>query len=223
MAFLLVAAVSAHAQTPPAAPSLPTAPKPVTGFVSSYEILHTVRAAGFDPLGPPLREGTSYVLRATDFRGILMRVVLDARTGVIRDVTRIVSGAPGPYGMMAQPYGPPAYASLPDESSPYGAPAYGAPAAPGQITGAPTPRAPTTPAMTRPAAAAPFPPLPRPRPAALASQKTEKPGNVEQPTAPAHAADLHPQTGVSANTAGVNSAAPPAAPGKAPPPLPFND
>jgi hypothetical protein len=223
LAFLLVAAVNAHAQTP-AAPAVATQqPKPVTGFVSSYEILRTVRAAGFDPMGPPLREGTSYVLRATDFRGILMRVVLDARTGVIRDVTRIVSGAPGPYGMTASPYGPPAYASLPDESSPYGAPAYGAPAAPAQITGAPTPRAPTTPAMTRPAAAAPFPPLPRPRPAALASQKTEKPGNVEEPTAPAHAADLHPQTGVSANTAGVNGAAPPVVPGKVPPPLPFND
>jgi hypothetical protein len=37
-----------------------------------------------------MREGTSYVLRATDFRGIPMRVVLDARTGVIRDATRIV-------------------------------------------------------------------------------------------------------------------------------------
>jgi len=37
----------------------------------------------------PLREGASYVLRATDFRGIPMRVVLDARTGVIRDATRI--------------------------------------------------------------------------------------------------------------------------------------
>jgi len=223
LVFLFVAAVNAHAQTP-AAPVIATQqPKPVTGFVSSYEILRTVRAAGFDPMGPPLREGTSYVLRATDFRGILMRVVLDARTGVIRDVTRIVSGAPGPYGMTASPYGPPAYASLPDESSRYGAPAYGAPAAPAQITRAPTPRAPSSPAMTRPAAAAPFPPLPRPRPAALASQKTEKPGNVEEPTAPAHAADLHPRTGVSANTPGVNGAAPPVAPGKVPPPLPFND
>ena len=75
-------------------------PKPVTGFVSTYEIMRTVRSAGFDPLVPPLREGTIYVLRATDFRGILMRVVLDARTGAIRDVTRIVPATSGRIGMM---------------------------------------------------------------------------------------------------------------------------
>lgn len=236
LAFLLVAAVSAHAQTPPVAPSLPTAPKPVTGFVSSYEILHTVRAAGFDPLGPPLREGTSYVLRATDFRGILMRVVLDARTGVIRDVTRIVSGTPGPYGMTAPPYGAPAYASLPDESSPYGAPAYGAPVASRtpemglgeQPVGLPATRPSTAPATMHPATVAhpTFPPLPRPRPATLSAQKSEKPATVEQAAAPTHAVNLQPQTGVSANAAGVNGVAAPATsavPGKVPPPLPFND
>ena len=87
-------------------------PRPVTGFVSTFEIMRTVRSAGFDPLVPPLREGTSYVLRATDFRGILMRVVLDARTGAIRDVTRIVPAASGPIGMMPPSYGgPPAYGS----------------------------------------------------------------------------------------------------------------
>ncbi len=63
---------------------------PMIGFVSPYEIMRTVRSAGFHPVSRPLREGTSYVLRATDFRGIPMRVVLDARTGVIRDATRIV-------------------------------------------------------------------------------------------------------------------------------------
>jgi len=79
---------------------------PVTGFVPPYEIVRTVRAAGFDPLAPPLREGTTYVLRATDFRGILMRVVVDARTGAIRDANRIVPG-PGFYGPGG--YGPGGY------------------------------------------------------------------------------------------------------------------
>ena len=54
--------------------------------------MRTLRSAGFDPLAPPLREGATYVARATDYRGILMRVVLDARTGAIRDANRIIPG-----------------------------------------------------------------------------------------------------------------------------------
>jgi hypothetical protein len=84
---------TAQAQTPAEAAPAPhpiPLPPPVLGFVSPYEIMRTVRSAGFHPMSRPLREGASYVLRATDFRGIPMRVVLDARTGVIRDATRIV-------------------------------------------------------------------------------------------------------------------------------------
>ncbi len=221
VAFLLAAVVTSHAQAPPPAPPSPPPPqaaqqpKPVTGFVSSYEILRTVRSAGFDPLSPPLREGTTYVLRATDFRGIPMRVVLDARTGFIRDVTRIVSGAPGPYGMMAPPYGPAAYAA---EF-----------ATPDPPAGLPSPQLPMAPAITRPAAAArllSFPPLPRPRPAAVASQASEKAGKVQEPAPPARSANLQPQTGASANAVGVNGGAAPAtsaAPNKLPPLPPFND
>lgn len=90
-------ALSAQAQTSPSASpasatrAVPPPPSPANGFVSPYEIVRTVRAAGFQPLSRPLREGASYVLRATNFRGIPMRVVLDARTGVIRDATRILS------------------------------------------------------------------------------------------------------------------------------------
>src|SRR5579862_2448482 len=142
-------------------------PKPVTGFVSTYEIMRTVRAAGFDPLVPPLREGTTYVLRATDFRGILMRVVLDARTGAIRDVTRIVPATS--VGMMPPLRGgPPAYGS-----APYGSPGeFGAPTgmgpegAPGQSS---QPALPSATAPARPQ----FPPLPRPRPTEQASQKPD--------------------------------------------------
>jgi hypothetical protein len=105
---------------------------PVTGFVPPYEIVRTVRAAGFDPLAPPLREGTTYVLRATDFRGILMRVVVDARTGAIRDANRIVPG-PGLYGPAPYPpgsygqggYGPAGYGPGPYGPGPYGPGPYG--------------------------------------------------------------------------------------------------
>jgi hypothetical protein len=100
--------------------------------VPPYEILRTVRAAGFDPLVPPLREGTSYVVRAIDFRGVAMRVVVDARSGAIRDANRIVSGpglygpyAPGPYP--PAPYGrfgPPRYLAPADEVAAYGRPPY---------------------------------------------------------------------------------------------------
>ena len=114
VSFLLLAAAGGHAQAPP------QVPKPVTGFVPPFEIMRTVRSAGFDPLAPPLREGTTYVLRATDFRGILMRVVVDARTGAIRDVNRIVPGpgTSGQLGMVPPPYGVP----YRYDSPPYGAP-----------------------------------------------------------------------------------------------------
>jgi hypothetical protein len=106
---------AAYAQTAaeaaPAAsvlPAVPPPPKLETGFVSPYEIMRTVRSAGFHPVSRPLREGASYVLRATDFRGIPTRVVLDARTGVIRDATRIVPADAGLFG--TPPYGQPSYA-----------------------------------------------------------------------------------------------------------------
>ncbi len=240
MVFVLVAAATVHAQTAQPTPANPppvqASPKPVTGFVSSYEILRTVRAAGFDPLAPPLRDGTIYVLRATDFRGILMRVVLDARTGAIRDVTRIVPADSDSYGMMPPPYGPPPYASPPYGPPPYAPPPYGAPAEydapapqmPPADAGAPTEltRPATAPAKARPAAAAhsSSPPLPRPRPAALAAQKSEKTGVAKEPAGNTHSANAQPHAG--ANTIGINAGAAPApsvAPSKTPPLAPFND
>lgn len=92
---------TARAQTPAAAAPAPhpvPLPPPAIGFVSPYEIMRTVRSAGFHPVSRPMREGTSYVLRATDFRGVPMRVALDARTGVIRDATRIVPADSSPPG-----------------------------------------------------------------------------------------------------------------------------
>ena len=78
-AFSVLGAGTALAQSPPTASQSVPQSAPLRGFVPPFEILRTVRAAGFDPLAPPLREGTSYVVRAIDFRGVAMRVVVDAR------------------------------------------------------------------------------------------------------------------------------------------------
>ena len=134
-----------------------------------------LRAAGFDPLAPPLREGTSYVVRAIDFRGVAMRVVVDARSGAIRDANRIVSGpglygpyAPGPYP--PAPYGrfgPPRYLAPADEVAAYGRPPYiGASEVPSsdqdELRG-------LAPARSQYPAGTSLVPLPLPRPAGLAA------------------------------------------------------
>ena len=147
VSLLLLAAAPSHAQAPPL---------PLPGFITSHEVSRVARSAGFEPVAPPLREGTTYVLRALDFRGILMRVVVDARSGAIRAVNRIVAG-PGFYGPpigMAAPYG------YPD--------GYGLGMAPrDEIVEPPMPpfvgRTAAHPIIT--------PPLPRPRPPALASRR----------------------------------------------------
>jgi hypothetical protein len=156
---VLVACLFAAAPGRAQVPAPPPIAQPVTGFVSSYEISRIARSAGFDPLAPPLREGTIYVLRATDYRGILMRVVIDAHTGAIRDANRIVPG-PGRYGQF------------------YGAPALYDPTEPEAPTIMPS-TAEMEPALGRSmgsrgatrSALPEIPPLPRPRPAALASRK----------------------------------------------------
>jgi hypothetical protein len=157
----LFAAAPGRAQVPAPPPAAPPVVQPVTGFVSSYEITRIARSAGFDPLAPPLREGTIYVLRATDYRGILMRVVIDARTGAIRDANRIVPG-PGRYGQF---YSAPSLYDPADLAEPV--------------------MVPSTAEMERPlvphgatrSALPEIPPLPRPRPAALASRKPLDDGN----------------------------------------------
>jgi hypothetical protein len=191
-----------------------------------------VRRSGFDPLAPPLREGSTYVVRATDFRGILMRVVVDARSGAIRDVNRIVPG-PGSYGQQAgmMPYGP-----EPDDM-PYGQPAdYDLPPASldnGQVLAPPRPS--RAGSVTR-ASVTVLPPLPRPRPPELASRNAiedAKPIVEAKPTAmkpSAASASKSEITGaVPATSAGAPavSSAPPATaaakPGKSLQPPPIND
>jgi hypothetical protein len=157
----LFAAAPGRAQVPAPPPAAPPVAQPVTGFVSSYEITRIARSAGFDPLAPPLREGTIYVLRATDYRGILMRVVIDARTGAIRDANRIVPG-PGRYGQF---YGTPSLYDPAELAEPVMVPSTAEmerPLAPHGATRSALPE---------------IPPLPRPRPAALASRKPLDDGN----------------------------------------------
>jgi hypothetical protein len=161
--FVFFAVAPGAAQAPQALPPLP-------GFVPPYEIARIVRSAGFDALAPPLRQGAIYVVRATDFRGILMRVVVDGRSGAIRAVNRIVaaSEAYGPLEMLPPPFGaPPAYA---EPAPPEFAPSRVAPIERGVAPDLPSAAS----SMPLPAGHAPmsgFPPLPRPRPAELASRK----------------------------------------------------
>ncbi len=183
LTFLLLAAVPGQAQTPP---------PPLPGFVPPYEITRIVRSAGFDPLAPPLRERTTYVVRATDFRGILMRVVVDARSGAIRAVNRIVSdaGTYGALGMLPPPYGvPPPYTGPPA----YAPPEFELPEmVPGDEADLPVPPAP---AAAYPAThSLPWePPLPRPRPAALAARKAAADArSAGKPAAPAASAAPKP-------------------------------
>jgi hypothetical protein len=205
---------SGQAQVPALSPVTSTSAAPLhsLGFMPPYEIARKVRRAGFDPLSPPLREGSIYVVRATDFRGILMRVVIDARSGVIRDASRIVPG-PGSYGQQAAmlPYEP-----LPNEipgqaqMSAYGRPAdYETPPVPLE-DGEMAPHAPALHPVTR--ASVTVPPLPRPRPPELAARKQDdaKPANVNAEAKPAVAvnppAKLEPKSEVTSSTV-----APPAA------------
>jgi hypothetical protein len=143
-----------------------------------YEIARTVRRAGFDPLAPPLREGSTYVVRATDFRGILMRVVVDARSGAIRDASRIVPG-PGSYGSQAAmaPYEP-----LPNEVPAYGPSAdYDGAAVPLDDGEMLAPR-PAPHPLTRTGVTV-LPPLPRPRPELAARKPLDDAKSAEKPEA----------------------------------------
>jgi hypothetical protein len=250
-----------HAQAPspvplpqpaPPPPSAVNAPDPaplpsVSGFVSPYEITRTLRSAGFDPLAPPLREGTTYVARATDYRGILMRVVLDARTGAIRDANRIVPGpgnyGPGNYGGLYAPgyEGMAAYGRVGMVPPLYGQPAEfddPPPGPDGTMPGAPRPP------VAHTAKHSTVTPLPRPRPPELASGNaadTAKPSvsapiavpavvaplaaPVISPVAAAPKPDVKADPATTATITPPPSASPsaPAKPGKVPPPLPINN
>jgi hypothetical protein len=206
----LFAATPGRAQVPAPLPAAPPIAQPVTGFVSSYEITRIARSAGFDPLAPPLREGTIYVLRATDYRGILMRVVIDARTGAIRDANRIVPG-PGRYGQF---YSAPSLYDPADLAEPVMVPS---------TAEMEPPLRPLAPHGATRSALPEIPPLPRPRPAALASRKPLDDGNAaakvraiidpKSVPAPGAATEAKPQINSAVVTTAPPASAAPAAPG----------
>jgi hypothetical protein len=216
---LLTLVAGAVAQSPPPPAAAAPQPKPVTGFVPTFEIMRTVRRAGFDPLAPPLREGTTYVLRATDYRGILMRVVLDARTGAIRDVTRIVPAASGSLGVVLPPYGQPRYDAYAEP--PLGLPRPEEAAAP-QL---PQPIAAPAAAHAKASIRKPSPPLPRPDGLA-ASQPPAAPGKTENgstASAKGAAAASEKKIGNASPVSAQPAPSPPAAQAKSPAPVPLND
>jgi hypothetical protein len=88
---LVAPATTGRAQSPPPDATSTMTPDPVSGLLPSYEINKIVRGSGFYPLALPQREGNVYVLRAIDRHDVLMRVVVDARSGAIRAVNRLVS------------------------------------------------------------------------------------------------------------------------------------
>jgi hypothetical protein len=195
---LVSAALATHAQSQSAAPESLAAPAPLLGLVSPDEITRIVRAAGFTPLAPARRQGTTYELRATDYRDVLVRVLVDGRSGAIRAVNRIVPPRPeGVVGLMPPPdtgptlYKPPASEPLPS-SPPAGPSPHDTVAATGGIPDVPkdaklvTPPPPSTTLRSTYAAPDDAQPLPRPRPPDLTTQKARASGKVPNaaPTAP---------------------------------------
>jgi hypothetical protein len=195
---LVSVALASHAQSQSAAPESLAAPAPLLGLVSPDEITRIVRAAGFTPLAPARRQGTTYELRATDYRDVLMRVVVDGRSGAIRAVNRIVPARPeSVVGLMPAPdtgptlYKPPASEPVPSPP-PAGPSPHDTAAATGGIPGVPKeaklgiPPAPLTTLRGTYAAPDDAQPLPRPRPADLTTQKARASGKVPNaaPAAP---------------------------------------
>src|SRR5580658_5307940 len=70
-------------------------PGPAYGALPPFRIAAIVRAAGFDPLFRPMRQGDTYVLRALDRNEVEYRLVIDAYTG--RTVSIRATGDSRPY------------------------------------------------------------------------------------------------------------------------------
>jgi hypothetical protein len=70
-------------------------PGPAYGAMPPFRIAAIVRAAGFDPLFRPMRQGDTYVLRALDRNEAEYRLVIDAYTG--RTISIRATGETGPY------------------------------------------------------------------------------------------------------------------------------
>jgi len=209
--FVLVAAVPGAAQ--PLAPPGDIAPS-YAEALPPYEIIASVRSAGFRPLSRPVQRGPVYVLFAVDRYFMDVRVTVDARSGRVLSATRLAGalyGGPGYDGHDVLPrpqtLGYPPLAERPPRGyerapvPPADVPGYG----PGRPYGPPESVDVPSSADLAKRAAAPsplHPPLPRARPGDIIT------GSVKEAVPPPPAAPP--------------STAPPAAPGdatvNAPPP-----
>ena len=200
-ALSAAAATSAQAQAyvePPPGYGGPPQPMVHDGLPPN-EALMIARSSGLRPLTQPARQGSNWVLLASDNMGGQLRVVINARTG------RIVHAAPAhdprfaygeppsrPRGLV--PIAPPQHAAAPP-------PGYGT--APPPDLNTPTPPLPRT-ARTTPPQQTP--------PAAGGSQKSNLAGAPDVtgsvPTRPARTPLPRPRPAIAANEAGAGAAAP---------------
>jgi hypothetical protein len=163
-----------------------------------YEIVAIVRSTGLEPLSRPARQGPVYVLRALDAGGKEVRVLVDARMGrIVRVVPTAGQAAmPPPYGMppgRVVPDGngpnsrvvgvPPPYGALPYPSPPYGAPPASGSPLPDHPEGSVASPAPPggAAAITPSSPKRVSPPLPRPRPKAVAIENEANAAPVNSP------------------------------------------
>ena len=200
---LMVAVARGHAQ-PRSTDQAPVAAEgTLTALLPRDEVNRLLRAAGFSPLSPPQHQATMYVVRALDERDIVMRVVVDARSGAITAVNRVVPSRPDSVvNKMLPPHVASPYEPLPEPATSGSPPQEEPPhAMPADIGGTPTTRKEgdlsvllTPSAMlsgTHPALPVPVP-LPRPRPlnltrAAKPNGKVSNIPSIKPITAPAAA------------------------------------
>lgn len=94
--------------------------------VPRYQIATVVRSMGLEPVGTPVRAGTTFIQRAVDLAGTVLRVTIDVGSGAVLAVHPVVVspyGAPPRYGMT------PTYGAAPVYRGRYGydGPPYGGP------------------------------------------------------------------------------------------------
>jgi len=189
-------------------------PGPAYGALPPFRIAAIVRAAGFDPLFRPMRQGDTYVLRALDRNEVEYRLVIDAYTG--RTVSIRATGDSRPYARTYR--GEPGYAP--------GGPVYGRIFGPNDDRydarygyGAPRPSAPP---QVRPPQTSKATPVLTPGPSKTTQVETPEPNKTaEAPTqAPTEAPLPRPRPYVMEATSSIPADAPKAEPQKTPPPPP---
>jgi len=77
------------------------------GVLPPTEINGIVRSMGLTPTSQPIREGLAYAVLATYLGGKSVRVIVDARSGNVLSVRRVISaGPPGNYSAPPRHRGP---------------------------------------------------------------------------------------------------------------------